>query len=172
MRGKTKSAARRGLRDEQGQAMVELALILPLLLILIFGVIDFARVFNYKDQATQVANETARWIIVNQLPNGNLSPSIGDYKAWAHNELVDTELKSAAPTANMKICFTDAAGVAKTTGIQAGDSVTVVVPGTLSPISFVSNKLGIPQFNFTGKATMRLELTPTNGSFGTGDSGC
>src|SRR6476646_7139261 len=135
----------RVLREERGQNMVELALLLPLLLILVFGIIDFARVFNYKDQATQVANETARWIIVNQLPNGNVSPNISDYKAWAHNELVDTELKNAAPTANMKICFTDAAGNPKTTGIQSGDSVTVVVPGQLNPISFVGTKLGIPK---------------------------
>ena len=162
-------------REERGQNLVELALILPVVLLLLFGMLDFARAFNYKDQTTQVANETARWIIVNQLPTpptGNVNPILQDYKDWATNELVSTELKSAA-TGTVKICFTDQAGVPKTTGVTSGDSVTVTIPASLTPISYLSSVIpGFSALKLTGKATMRMELPPTNPVFGPGDSGC
>ena len=159
-------------REERGQNLVELALVLPVVLLLVFGIIDFARAFNYKDQTTQVANETARWFIVNQLPTGNVNPTIQDYRDWAHNELVSTELKNSALAANIKVCFTDPAGVAKTTGVQSGDSVTVTIPASLTPITYITKVVGINSLKLNGRATMRLELTPTNPLFGTGDTGC
>lgn len=162
-------------REEKGQNLVELALILPVVLLLLFGMLDFARAFNYKDQTTQVANETARWMIVDQVP-GQPGPSITQYKAWACGEIVSSELKTSVgcPTGtNIKVCFTDAAGVAKTTGVTSGDSVTVTIPASLTPISYLSSVIpGFSALKLTGKATMRMELPPTNGFFGTGDTGC
>jgi Flp pilus assembly protein TadG len=160
--------------EERGQGMVELALLLPLLLILVFGIIDFARAFNYKDQATQVANETARWFIVDQLPVANgLNPAnTTAYKNWAHDDLAGTELKNAAPAANIKICFTDQAGLAKASNPQAGDSVTVTIPASLTPVGYVGQTLGINAFQLTGKATMRIELTPLHAAAMVSDAGC
>jgi Flp pilus assembly protein TadG len=47
-------------RAERGQAMVELALVLPVLLVILIGVVQFALVYHAKDVATTAAQEGAR----------------------------------------------------------------------------------------------------------------
>lgn len=51
-------------RAEQGQALVELALVLPVLIMLAFGIIEFGRVFNAYLVVNQSAREGARQGIV------------------------------------------------------------------------------------------------------------
>jgi Flp pilus assembly protein TadG len=45
---------------DRGAAAVEFALVLPLLLLLIFGIIDFGRMLNAKITLTEAAREAAR----------------------------------------------------------------------------------------------------------------
>jgi Flp pilus assembly protein TadG len=52
------SRIRRG-RD-RGAVAVEMALVLPILIVLVFGVIDFGRLFNAQIAVTQAAREGAR----------------------------------------------------------------------------------------------------------------
>ena len=47
-------------RGERGAAAVEMALILPVLLLLVGGIIDFGRAFNAQMTLTQAAREGAR----------------------------------------------------------------------------------------------------------------
>ena len=44
-------------------------LVLPLLLVILFAMLDFGRVFNYWIDSTHLANEGARWAVVNNNPN-------------------------------------------------------------------------------------------------------
>jgi hypothetical protein len=53
---------------ERGQALVEMVILLPLFLLLVFGVIEFGRVFNYWIDMTHLANEGARYASVNRWP--------------------------------------------------------------------------------------------------------
>jgi Flp pilus assembly protein TadG len=46
--------------DEQGTAMIEFALLLPLLLLLTFGIIEFGRAYNAKIELTGAVREGAR----------------------------------------------------------------------------------------------------------------
>jgi Flp pilus assembly protein TadG len=57
-------------RDENGQASVEFALLLPLLLIVLIGVLDFGRAVNYYNTLTELAAEGARSAAVNVNPDG------------------------------------------------------------------------------------------------------
>ena len=56
------------LRDEEGVAMTEFALILPVFVLIIAGLLSFGRVLYYWIEANHVASETARWAIVDQNP--------------------------------------------------------------------------------------------------------
>jgi len=54
----------RFFKDDRGQAMVELALVLPILLILFMGVIEFGRVYHSYLVITNASREGARVAIL------------------------------------------------------------------------------------------------------------
>jgi Flp pilus assembly protein TadG len=51
---------RRSTRDEGGQAAVEFALVLPFLLMMLIGIVEFGRAWNQHQVITDAARETAR----------------------------------------------------------------------------------------------------------------
>ena len=57
-------------RRDRGAAAVEFALVLPVLLILIFGIIDFGRMLNAKITLTEAAREGARAAAVGSRAEG------------------------------------------------------------------------------------------------------
>ncbi len=58
------SAALRSHRDRSGQALVEFALVVPLLLILIVGVVELSRAWNAHQVITNTAREALRAAVV------------------------------------------------------------------------------------------------------------
>jgi Flp pilus assembly protein TadG len=54
----------RGVRDRAGQAVIELALIMPVLLLIALGIVEFARAFNAKQAVTDATREGARHAVV------------------------------------------------------------------------------------------------------------
>lgn len=61
------------LASERGQALVEMALVAPLLLLLIFGAIYLGRDLNYANNATQLAGAGARLAAVGKNPPETLN---------------------------------------------------------------------------------------------------
>lgn len=51
-------------RGERGQALVEMALILPVLLLLLIGMLEFTRAWSAKQAVTDAAREGARLAVV------------------------------------------------------------------------------------------------------------
>jgi Flp pilus assembly protein TadG len=62
-----KQVRRNGANSDRGAAAVEFALLLPLLLLIVFGIIDFGRAINAQITITQAAREGARAL---SLPGG------------------------------------------------------------------------------------------------------
>jgi len=52
------------IRNSKGQALVEFALILPILLLLIIGIIEFGRAFYMKNTLTNAVRHAARQAVV------------------------------------------------------------------------------------------------------------
>ena len=69
---------KRAIRGERGAALVEFTLVLPLLLLLLLGMLEFGRVFNYWIDETHLANVAARFAAVdrNPGPGGTLQESV------------------------------------------------------------------------------------------------
>ena len=156
--------------EERGQNMVEMALLLPILLLLVFGVIEFARAYNYSDQTSQVANETARWVIVSQLPaytdpNGNavaanLAPTVQQYRDFAYARLVTQGLRSTTPNpANIHICSTSGTGNLN----PPNDAVLVLLRTSFTPVA--GTLIGFANFTIKGSAAMKDELSSATGGF-------
>jgi len=59
-RGCRRAALRGGALRERGQAIVEFSLVLTLLLVLVFGIVDFGRAYICYTEVTNAAREGAR----------------------------------------------------------------------------------------------------------------
>jgi hypothetical protein len=131
---------------EEGQALVEFALILPIFIMLVLGAVDFGRAFNYKNDITAMANAAARYAEVNSCsPCGN--QSIEQYIASTADsgELRSGSGGSFGVVNGVKVCFkfTDDAHTA------IGDSVTAYV---------TANYQWLPYFHF-GQVTIQSSET-------------
>jgi Flp pilus assembly protein TadG len=151
------------LRDESGVALVEFALVLPLLLLLLFGMLDFGKAFNYWIDETHLANETARWAVVNN------NPGSGTLQAWALSQADTAELQnggtSSVPT-KAQVCISFPTNSQTGTSGLVGDPVTVTVSVGYNWLPFVGNRISSTSVTVVGDATMRLEAVPTNYSAG------
>jgi Flp pilus assembly protein TadG len=68
----------RGAQDTTGAAAVEFALVLPIILLLLFGIIEFGRAWNVRQTLTDAAREGARLAAVGNgvIPQGTLEDSV------------------------------------------------------------------------------------------------
>ncbi len=99
--------------DDRGAAAVEMAIVLPLLLLLVFGIIDFGRMLNTQITVSAAAREGARWAALGQSG-------------------VAARVTAAAPgliPAPVTTATTCPAGAA------IGTNATVVVTSTYTPIT-------------------------------------
>ncbi len=64
-------------RDDRGAVAVEFAFVLPLILILVFGIIDFGRILMAQISLTQAAREGVRLAAVGR-PSGEVSARVSD----------------------------------------------------------------------------------------------
>ncbi len=62
----TRRARRRRITSDRGAAAVEFALLLPMLLLIVFGIVDFGRAINAQITLTQAAREGARALSLGQ----------------------------------------------------------------------------------------------------------
>src|SRR3954466_13202404 len=84
-------ARRPAAADERGAALVEFVLVLPLVLLLLFGMVDFGKAFNYWNDETHLANEAARYAVVNKNP---LPPPAGFTGTWDLEQAVKEDADS------------------------------------------------------------------------------
>jgi Flp pilus assembly protein TadG len=66
----------RFFRDEQGAALVEFAIVLPLLVVFVVGIYDFSGAFNQKQKIAQAAQEGA--ILAGAQPTNDIQTSNGN----------------------------------------------------------------------------------------------
>ena len=126
--------------------MIEFALVLPLTLLLVFGILDFGKAFNYWIDETHLANTGARWAVVNKNPGEGDGVSLQQYV----KSLGDTsELR-----AGMQVCVSFPSG-----SDAVGEPVRVTVSYPYDWMPFLD--LPIAQTNLQSTATMRIEAAAT-----------
>jgi Flp pilus assembly protein TadG len=147
------------IADESGAALVEFVLVLPILLVLLFGMLDFGKAYNYWADGTQLAAEGARFAAVNKNPGpgATLQQSIRDQADTAELRNGGT---ASVPSA-LSVCIDFPNGTS-----QIGDPVRVRITSTYSFLSFLSSRLGITNKVIQAHSIMRLEQPPTNFSAG------
>jgi Flp pilus assembly protein TadG len=138
-------------------ALVEFALVAPLLLVILFAMLDFGRTFNYWIDATHLANEGARWAVVNKNP-----ASSGTLQQYIQQQADTDELRnggsSSVPSA-LQVCISFPGGSS-----AVGNPVQVTASVTYNWLPFLSDQAlgGLTSTTVSSSSTMRLEAPPTN----------
>jgi Flp pilus assembly protein TadG len=132
---------------------VEFALIVPLFLLLLLGMFDFGKAFNYWIDGTHLSHEGVRFAAVgkNPGPGGTLAESI--------RERADTdELANGGDSVSgpMKVCVSFPDGTSR-----VGDPVEVEVEFTYAFLPYINSVASnITSATVTNSSTMRLEQDP------------
>jgi hypothetical protein len=139
--------------DQRGQALVEFALVAPLFLLLVVGIIQFGVGLTYWHDLQRLANEGARWAVVNAYPgcpatgpDAPCTPTLQDF--------LEHEPVSGALDPSVELCFEEQTGPS---GAGIGDPVTVRVTSRFELLPII----GIGDLDLSAVATMRIEEPPT-----------
>jgi Flp pilus assembly protein TadG len=125
--------------------MVELAFILPVLMLILLGIFDFGQAVNTQNTSNHLANLGARFAAVGTIPSGS---SICSY------------INSSAAPSNLQGKLSV---VVTEPSVTVGSQVTVRVTTTYNWLPFLQGAVGATTSPVSGEATMRLENT-ANGS--------
>ncbi|MGX5715257.1 TadE/TadG family type IV pilus assembly protein [Arthrobacter sp. MAHUQ-56] len=115
--------------SERGAAAVEFAILLPLLLMLVLGTIEFGRAYNAQITLTNAARDGVRVMAINNDPAAA--------KTAAQNAAASV---STIPTSDIAL---------STTTCSTGTQVTLTIKYTLSTITGIAGP-----FPMTGKGVM------------------
>ena len=142
-------------RSEDGVALVEFALVLPVLVLLLFGMLDFAKAFNYWIDETHLANEGARLAAVDKNP----APSGMTLQEYIRDQATTPELRDGGTpsvTSPLEVCIEFPAGSS-----NVGDPVKVTVETNYQWLGVITDQIpGLTSATIRGQATMRLEALP------------
>jgi hypothetical protein len=147
MSDSVKNRLHRALAEEGGQALPEFLLVLPAVLALLFGIIEFGLALNATNDQTHIANEVARYASVNQNPGGSES-----LQAWAKKQADEAGEKAGT------IC------ISFPSGSTVGNPVKVEFRSTKEWLAALTTPLGARRLatsTLVGTAIMRLEAPPT-----------
>jgi PKD repeat protein len=158
----------------RGQALVELALILPLLLVLLLGAIDLGRAWQSQITVENAAREGAMEATFSPTsyqagqpcdgPEDEASGSTGNRVMC---RIINETADSAVAVAPTDITVTCAVACAPGT-VGAPNTVTVRVEGHFTLLTpLMSILTGDSDITLTGTATATIAVPPTTGSLGT-----
>lgn len=147
------------LKNARGQSITELALVLPFVLLLIGGVIDFGLIFLVSNVTENAAREGARKGATQQT-----TPTAGSDtfpSCMTNSSLILSTACKAIPNVGLFNGFT----VANTavTGAAPNQTLTVTITGTYSwylvpgMLAILHNSFPTSAITLTRKATMRWE---------------
>jgi Flp pilus assembly protein TadG len=148
------------LKSQRGQALVEFALILPLLLTLVLGIFDFGTAYNYQNDMSQLANEAARYA------------AVGKCDGCSTTNQIPAVVRADADSGALRNSVTITIGFPSGSNGCQGDAVQVTVTKNYTWVPYL--KLGGTTIH--ASATMRLETayvagtspyTPNPGPVGT-----
>jgi hypothetical protein len=163
------SAPKYDIRDEDGQALVEFALVLPVLVLILFSMLHFGKAFNYWNDATHLTAEAARFAAVNRKPDPSNAQSL---QAQIRDQVDTAELRNGTGpvTQAAQVCVDFPNGTS-----NGGDPVRITLSFKYAWIPLLrdgigkpmlKNGIGVPDKTVTATTVMRLETPPTNYSAG------
>jgi len=101
-------------KSEKGQSVVEFALVLPVFIVIIFGIVEFGRLWETVNVVTSAAREGARVAAVSE-PNVAMARSAAQNVLSAAN-ISGATISVSGPDGNDDVCVTVTTGYTPITG--------------------------------------------------------
>jgi hypothetical protein len=139
-------------KGDRGQALVELAFVLPLVLVLLFGIIDFGLAYNTKNSDTNLANLAARAVSV--MGTSTTTQSCGGTGQTSLLAWIDCVAKQDAEAQPTTACLLDTSSAGS---YADGDALKVEVQTPFSWFGVIGATGGI-----VGHATSTIGASATN----------
>lgn len=139
---------RRTDRKRSGAATVELAVILPVFVTIMLGMIEVGRGLMVGQLMTNAAREGARLAVVNGTTNTDVTNQIKTFLQGSANV--------AQADVNVAITISNAAAAGQLTGATTGDLVTVTVTIPFSKVSYLPANY-LANVTLSGSSAMRHE---------------
>lgn len=131
-------------RNDRGASAVEFALVLPILMLLICGIVDFGRAFNARITLTNAAREAVRvWALG------------GSYDATRAAAIATAAPAEAPPTKLTNVTITNLTNTSPP--CPFGQTTTVTVRGDFSYVFPLIGNLGSPGSTISVSGVMRCE---------------
>jgi len=172
------SRLHRLIHEQRGVALVEFALIAPLLFVVLFALIDFGKAINYWNDQTQLAAQGARIAAVNGsnalapagvcLDTTTTKSTLADYiqcQADTRELLSGKTTPSGATAAEVCISLPDTSAV-------IGQPIRVVVKSHYTWIPLLPLPASLKTVTIQGAATMRIERPWTSGNVSSAGATC
>jgi Flp pilus assembly protein TadG len=131
-------------RDQSGASVVEFAIILPLIVWLIFGIMEIGFVLYDKNMITQASREGARAGVIFRVPavtDDEIVEVVNNYLGTSLITFGEPQTATVTVTRN---------------GLSAGDPLKVTVSYTYTALVFSIASMG-KKFNMVAETTMRIE---------------
>lgn len=145
------AVAARWLHREDGQVVVEFALILIPLLLLVVGIVQFSMAVSFWQDQQRLAAQGARVAIVNCAAASWCTPTLAEH--------LETQPLSNGNNPAATVCFESKTGSVSGVPVPVvGDSITVYLeaPFNLVPL------FNVGTITLSARTTMRLEQDATN----------
>jgi Flp pilus assembly protein TadG len=149
---------------EEGQALVELAFVIPLVVLFLFGIIDFGLALNQKNSETNVANFAVRQAaVVTSTAQTVTCAGVGytTLGTWAACEA------TAAGEPSSTVCVGDFKNVSGSSTVPSstyttGDPIKVESSSNFSWLKLIQGHVSGLSSTIGADATMRYEGTLSN----------
>ena len=128
-------------RKQRGAAAVEFAVVAPIFVLLLFGMIEYGRMVMVQQMLTNATREGARRAVLDGTTVSNVKTTVRDYLSGGHITVNDAEI-----TVNP-----DPSSAA------SGDPVTVSLTVPFSRVSWLPSPMFLGNANMTATSVMRRE---------------
>lgn len=148
----------RALRhDQRGTAVVEFALVAPILFLLVFGILDFGRALNYYNQLTQLSGQGARAAVVSNNPDGSAASGL------SIQNMLATQFATGGLQNGIKVCISNGTTGSASPGNEPtpGQAVKVQTTYTFNFLPLIGAAVGGGSVVLTATQSERQEIKAT-----------
>jgi Flp pilus assembly protein TadG len=148
-------------RRPHGQALVEFALVIPIFLLFIFGIIDAGRLIYTYNTVSNAARDGARVAIVNQSSTGTDTCDTTAATAWPTGCAIQSAIALGLTDANVQVDYRDPTDTSACTTPAIGCIAVVKVTGTYQALTPVIGQI-LGTIDVSSTTKMPIERVCTN----------